>query len=122
MHIAHYVPVDSSRTKKLVFVVVDGRTKFVRLYLTKSTSTKEVILALRDYFRANIRPKCIISDRGGCFTPKDLEEFMEEYNVKHILISTGSPKANDQVVWINRSLRPIIVDRSKGVIQGKYHR
>jgi len=118
IHIDHYGIVDSSRAKKLIFVVVDGFTKFVRLYSTKSTSTREVITALKDYFRAYSRPKCIISDRGSSFTSKDFEEFMEEYNVKHIKIATGSLQANGQVKRINRSLGPIIaklVDQSKRV-------
>jgi len=118
IHIDHYGPVDSSRAKKHIFVVVDGLTKFVRLYSAKSTSTREIITALKDYFRAYSRPKCIISDRGSCFTFKDFEEFMEEYNVKHIKIATGSPQANGQVERINRSLGPMIaklVDQSKVV-------
>lgn len=94
IHIDHYGPVDNSRLKKIILVVVDGFTKFLRLYTTKTTNTKEVINALKDYFRAYSKTTCIISDRGSCFTSADFEDFLNDLNVKHIKIATGSPQAN----------------------------
>jgi len=118
IHIDHYGPVDSGRSKKHIFVVIDGFTKFVRLYATKTTNTKEVITALKDYFRAYSKPKCIISDRGSCFTSKEFDDFMLEFDVKHMKIATGSPQANGQVERVNRSLGPMIaklVQPEKGI-------
>lgn len=94
IHIDHYGPVDNSRLKKIILVVVDGFTKFLRLYTTKTTNTKEVINALKNYFRAYSKTTCIISDRGSCFTSADFEDFLNDLNVKHIKIATGSPQAN----------------------------
>jgi len=48
IHIDHYGPVDSSRAIKYILVVVDGFTKFLRLYATKSTSTRQVLTALKE--------------------------------------------------------------------------
>jgi len=90
--------------KKHILAVVDAFTKFVWLYTTTATNTKEAVNALTDYFRAYSRPKCVISDRGGCFTSTDFAKFMEE----HIKIATGSPQANGQVQRINRSLGPML--------------
>jgi len=118
LHIDHWGPVDfNTKTKKHLFVVVDACTKFVRLYPTKTTNTKEVILALKDYFKAYSRPKTIISDRGSCFTSTDFSAFMESQNVKHIKVATGSPQANGQVERVNRSIRPMfakLVENDKG--------
>jgi len=50
IHIDHYGPVDSGKSKKHIFVVVDGFSKCVRLYTIKTTNTREVIIALKDYF------------------------------------------------------------------------
>jgi len=97
IHIDHYGPVDSGRAKKHLFVVIDGFTKYVRLYATKTTNTKEVIIALKDYIRSYSRPTCIVSDRGSGFTSEDFGKFMEECNIKHVKIATGSPQANGQV-------------------------
>ena len=108
IHVDHYGPVDNGRSLKHIFVVIDAATKFVRLYPTKTTNTKEVISHLKDYFRSYSRPSVIISDRGTAFTSHDFEQFLTENQVKHIKIATGSPKANGQIERVNRSLGPMI--------------
>jgi len=65
-------------------VAIDGFTKYFRLYATKTTITKKVIIALKDYFRSYSRPTCIVSVRGSCFTSEDFRKFMEESNIKHV--------------------------------------
>ena len=118
IHIDHYGPVAAGRANKHIFVIVDGFTKFVRLYTTKSTNTKEVIKALKDYFRSYSRPKCIVSDRGSSFTSNEFEQFLKDLNIKHLKIATGSPQANGQVERLNRSIGPMIaklIDPDKGL-------
>lgn len=108
IHVDHFGPVDNSRSKKHIFVVIDSCTKFVRLYTTKTTNTREVISALKDYFRSYSKPKTIISDRGSCFTSNDFAQFLESENIQHIKVATGSPQANGQAERVNRSLGPMI--------------
>lgn len=108
LHIDHYGPVAAGRVNKHIFLIIDGFTKFVRLYTTRTTNTKEVIKALTDYFRAYSKPKCIVSDRGSCLTSNEFAEFLTETNIKHLKIATGSPQANGQVERINRSIGPMI--------------
>jgi len=60
-------------------------------------NTKEAVNALTEYFRAYSRLKCVISDRGSWFTSTEFAKFMEENNIKHIKISTGSQQTNSQV-------------------------
>jgi hypothetical protein len=118
LHIDHYGPVAAGRANKHIFLIVDGFTKFVRLYTTKTTSTKEVLKALSNYFRAYSKPKCIVSDRGSCFTSNEFAQFLTETNIKHLKIATGSPQANGQVERINRTIGPMIAkltDRENGV-------
>lgn len=40
LYIDHSEPVDQSRSNKHIFLVVDGFTKFVKFYTTKTTNTK----------------------------------------------------------------------------------
>lgn len=108
IHIDHYGPIDNSRANKHILVIIDAFTKFVRLYPAKTTKSREAVVALKDYFRAYSRPKCLISDRGTCFTSKEFEEFLEEEGVKHVKIATGSPQANGQVERVNRIIGPMI--------------
>lgn len=97
-HIDHFGPIDKNiAIKKYVLLVIDGFTKFSKLYAVKTTNTKETIDCLFDYFRNYSRPKIIISDRGSCFTSDEFKTFTDENNLNHVLIATASPKANGQV-------------------------
>jgi len=87
-------------------VIIDAFTKFVRLYPAKTTKSREAIVALKDYFRSYSRPRCVISDRGTCFTSKEFHD-LEENEVKHIKIATGSPQSNGQAERVNRSIGPM---------------
>jgi len=106
INIDHYGPVDIGRAKKHLFVVIDGFTKYVRLYATKTTNTKEVIIALKDYFRSYSIPTYIVWIGEAVLRQKILEHL--ECNIKHVKIATGSPQANGQVERINRIVGPMI--------------
>lgn len=109
VHVDH-VAISDARvtTKKHVLVIIDAFTKFVKLYASKSTTAKEVIDSLRDYFSYYSKPKLIVSDRGSCFISKEFSDFMTEFDIKHTLIATGSPPANGQVERVNRTLTPMV--------------
>jgi len=113
LHIDHFGPVDHRvAAKKYVFLIIDAFTKFVRLYSTKTTNTREAMTHLSQYFQNYSRPRVIISDRGSAFTSHEFEEFMKEHKITHIKIATGSPQANGQVERINRILSPMLAKLS----------
>lgn len=96
VHIDHYgpLPPSTSNNKKHVLVVVDGFTKYTKLYAVKTTTTKEVIQCLESYFAYYSKPTRIISDRGSCFTSGDFLDFCKKYNIQHIKVATSSPQSN----------------------------
>lgn len=109
VHIDHFGPVTLRKSKKkYVFLVVDGFTKFNRLYAVRGTGTNEAISSLKSYFNSYSRPKLIVSDRGSAFTSNEFKSFLEKNGVKHVLVATGSPQANGQVERVNRSLAPML--------------
>lgn len=109
IHIDHYGPVDRAHaSKRHVLLIIDAFTKYVRLYAVKSTTSRESIQCLRDYFHAYSRPKILISDRGTSFTSSEFAEFLTEMNITHIKVATGSPQANGQVERVNRILWPAL--------------
>lgn len=109
IHIDHYGPLPLTRGKfKYIFLVVDGFTKFSKLYAVKSTTAAEVIDCLKLYFRAYSRPRSIVSDRGTCFTSRDFSEFASKNNIVHIKVATLSPQSNGQVERINRIVTPML--------------
>lgn len=96
-HIDHFGPIDKRiASKQHIFLIIDGFTKFVKLYAVKTTDSKEAINCLRGYMRDYSRPKTIVSDRGSCFTSQEFKEFVDDYNISHVLIATASRKRMDR--------------------------
>jgi len=109
IHIDHFGPVDNRVSlKKYVLLVVDAFFKFVRLFATKTTNTKETVCCLLQFFQSYNKPKVIISDRGTAFTSRDFEDFLKEQDIRHIKIAVGSPQANGQAERFNRIIAPCI--------------
>lgn len=115
LHIDHYGPLPTSVTnkKKHIFVIVDGFSKYTKLYAVKSTTTKEVVQCLESYFSFYSKPSRIISDRGSCFTADDFSKFCEKYSIQHIKVATSSPQSNGQVERVNRCLTPMLSKESE---------
>jgi len=94
IHVEHFGSVDrTNASKKYVLLIVDAFTKFVKLYAVKTTTSRETIRCLKDYFSAYNKPKMLISDRGTSFTSKEFEDFVKEINIQHVKIATASPQA-----------------------------
>lgn len=109
LHIDHLGPLPTSGSnKKHILVVVDGFTKFKKLYSTKTISSKESIACLKTYFTNFSRPNRIISDRGTCFTSKEFADFLTENNIYHVKVATHSPQSNGQVERLNRIITPML--------------
>ena len=108
LHIDHYGPLPNSQNKmKHIFLIVDGFTKFSKLYAVKSTTSVESIKCLESYFSTYSRPSKIISDRGTSFTSQIFKDFMSKNNIQHVKVASFTPQANGQVERINRILTPM---------------
>lgn len=93
IHIDHLGPLSTTTQKfKHILVIVDGFTKFVKLYPVRTTSSKEAIKCLLMYFNAYSRPIRIVSDRDTAFTSEEFSQFIKNFNVIHIKIATASPQ------------------------------
>lgn len=109
IHIDHYGPISLTKKKnRFIFMIVDGFSKFVKIYACKTTNSTEVIKHLNDYFNNYSRPHVLVSDRGSCFRSKEFKSFIENERIKHVLVATACPKANGQVERMNRFLTPVL--------------
>ncbi|XP_018397325.1 PREDICTED: uncharacterized protein LOC108775423, partial [Cyphomyrmex costatus] len=91
IHIDHYGPVDKRhKIKQYILTVIDGFTKYVKLYATKTTSSAE-----------------------------EFQNFLKDHNIKHVLVATGSPQANGQVERVHRTLTPMLAKLTENR-DGKY--
>ena len=91
-----------------LFVIIDGFTKFVKLYPCKSTNSEEAIKHMKDYFRNYSRPRRIITDRGTAFMSIAFTDFLKSEMIDHVLIAVGTPRANGQVERWNRVITTMI--------------
>lgn len=109
IHVDHLGPLETTKSKNVhIFAVIDGFSKFIKLYATRSTKTCEVLKSLRSYISYYSKPRRIISDRGTAFTSKEFKSFCATRGIEHVLIATGCPKANGQIERYNRTLVPLL--------------
>lgn len=110
IHIDHFGPLPATvkSVRKHLLIVIDGFTKFVKLYPVKSTSTKEVMASLEKYYQNYSRPNRIVSDRATCFRSFEFHEHTLKNNIEHIEISVRSAQANGQVERVNRVLKTML--------------
>ncbi|KAL4091735.1 hypothetical protein QTP88_026382 [Uroleucon formosanum] len=109
VHVDHLGPLEKTKNyNKFILVVIDSFSKFVRCYPSKTTKTEEVVSHLKGYFCSYSKLKRLISDRGTAFTSNDFKIFLASESIEHVLIATGTPRANGQVEVVNRSIVPML--------------
>lgn len=109
IHVDHLGPMDStSKQYKYIFSLVDGFSKFIWLFPTKTTAADEVIKKLIVWSDNYGYPNRIISDKGAAFTSQNFQEFCKQNGIEHISTTTGVPRGNGQIERVNRSILSII--------------
>ncbi|GFX23987.1 transposon Tf2-11 polyprotein [Trichonephila clavipes] len=113
-HIDHLGPLaTSSKNYKFILAVIDSFTKFVWLYPTKTTSTSEVIKKLDIQKTTFGNPRFLSTDRGTSFTSDEFHTYCSEQKNTLHHITTGLPRAIDQVERINRTIIPVLSKMSE---------
>lgn len=108
-HIDHVGPLAETRKKyNHILAVIDGFTKFVWLYPTKSTGVEEVIDRLKKQCAVFGNPKRVITDRGSAFTSTAFKAYCEQESIQHLQIATGVPRGNGQVERVHKIVVPMI--------------
>jgi len=106
-------PLDSiNKNYNHILAVIDGFTKFVWLYPTKSTTSKEIISKLQLQSQISGNPARIITDRGTGFSSSEFQEYCRNEKISHSMITIGLPRANGQIERINRTIIPILTKLS----------
>lgn len=88
--------------------MVDAFTKFVWLFPTKTTSTRETLNKLEIHQQTFGNPERIITDRGTAFTSNDFTKYCNDEGIQLIHITTGIPRGNGQVEIIHRTIIPVL--------------
>lgn len=112
-HMDHLGPLDSTnKNYNHILAVIDSFTKFIWLYPTKSTTSKEVVAKMKLQSQVFGNPSCIITDRGTAFSSAEFQEYCTTEGIKHLMITTGLPRANGQIERINRTIIPVLTKLS----------
>lgn len=112
-HLDHLGPMTSmSKLYKYLLVIVDGFSKFVQVYPTKTTNAKEVLDKLTKMQPIFGNPQRAITDKGVTFTSSNFKNFCAKENIEHVTITTGVPCGNGQVERINRIIISVLTKMS----------
>ncbi|GBL93950.1 Transposon Tf2-9 polyprotein [Araneus ventricosus] len=113
-HVDHLGPLESTnKNYKHILCVIDSFTKFVWLYPTKSTSSREAISKLELQKSVFGNPRRIISDKGSAFNSKEFDDYCSSESIQHLSVTTGLPRANGQVERLNSTVISVISKLSK---------
>ena len=105
VHVDHLGPFKRTRRGNMhLIVLVDGFTKFTMLRPTKSTKTKNVLSLLKEAMSIYECPHRIITDKGTAFTAKKFRRFCNANNIHHVEVAVATPRGNDQVERLNRTV------------------
>jgi len=81
-HVDYLGPMNATeKMYKYLLVVIDGFSKFVWIYPTKTTSAKEVLNKLQNQQKTFGNPARIVTDRGSAFTSSDFKDYCAEEQI-----------------------------------------
>lgn len=107
IHMDHMGPfIPSSKRNTHLLVIIDNVTRFTKLYAMNGPKTKPVKRAVEKLITQYGCPDRIITDRGTCFTSKELEDYRKSSGMEH----TAHARANGMVERANRTILPVIMD------------
>lgn len=81
---------------KLFLIVVDSYSKWLEVFVVKSTSSQAAIKPLRSLFATFGIPDSIVSDNATVFTSDEFKKFMDNNLIRHIRVAPFHPSSNGQ--------------------------
>ena len=104
IHVDYAGPVDG----RYFLVIVDAHSKWVDVYPTSGTTTKETIQCLRHSFSRFGLPVSIVSDNGPCFISEEFKDFCRKSGVRHITTAVYKPSTNGLAEKMVQTLKKAI--------------
>lgn len=103
LHVDHVGPLtETNKSYNHILAVVDGFTKFIWLFPTKTTTANETVQEMKSITNTFGNPRRIIADRGKAFTSNLFQDFCKDNNIQLIFCTTGMPRANGQIERMHR--------------------
>jgi len=106
VHADHFGPLQQTKLNyKYILVIIDAFTRFVWLYATKTTSSRETIKNLQLIFNTFGTPSEVVTNRGTAFTSNEFADFILTIQAKHRKIAVAALWANGMTERVNRFLK-----------------
>ncbi|MEL7520689.1 MAG: RNase H-like domain-containing protein, partial [Cyanobacteria bacterium J06553_1] len=99
---------------RFVLSVIDGYSRFVRLYPLKTKGAEGVVKALEEFIRAYGKPEAILSDNGGEFVNRTFRKFREAQGITHMRSTPYHPQGNSVVERMHATLKKILATLCEG--------
>lgn len=102
----HFGPLQETKSgHKYILVIVDAFSRFVWLFATRYTTSKEVCTHFTYMINIFGTPSQIITDRGTAFTAREFATFTADHKIVHHQVAVAAPWANGLVERVNRFLK-----------------
>ena len=105
----------------MFLILVDVHSKWVDIYHTRGSSSKDVISSLRHSFSTFGLPASLVSDNGQCFYYQEFKDFVNAIGIRYVTTDVCKPSTNrlaEKIVQtFKRTLRSssasvdVIIDR-----------
>lgn len=97
-----------------VLVIICNFSKRVHVRAVQYNDTRTFVRWFREVMAAEGIPEVVVSDNGGNFTAKEVEELFAANNIKHVRTPPHHPQSNGDVERFNRTLGASIRAASDG--------
>ncbi|XP_054257498.1 uncharacterized protein K02A2.6-like [Macrosteles quadrilineatus] len=85
---------EDTNSRQQMLVLVDSFSKWIEVFVMKSTSSLKTIERLRSLFASYGLPDTLVSDNGPSFTSFEFKEFLKKNGVRFVLSPPYHPASN----------------------------
>ena len=104
---------------QMLLVIIDAHSKWLEVYITKSSTSAVTIEKLRDAFSRFGLPEMIVSNNRTCFTSEEFKQFLKANGIRHERSAPYHPATNGLEERAVQTLKEGLKKAKEGSLQTK---